>query len=81
MTPADLAQFTTSTFLNQDFIAKILLLIFLSFYVLFSLIFFVQIKRLAHIVSEQNFSSVIQSLSVIHLSFAVILLLASATLI
>lgn len=80
MTPVDFTLLITTTLGNQNLIAKVVLLIFLSIYILFSLILFFQIKQLSRIINQKGFSGVIESLSFVHLSIAVGLLAITISL-
>lgn len=62
---------------NQDSIVKILLVLFLSFYILFALIVMVQIKRFTTIIDQVSFSPVIKMLSSTHLIVSVVLLIGT----
>lgn len=70
----DFAQFITSIANDQDLIAKVLLLIFMSLYAFFAIILVTQVKHLSKIVDQISVTPIIKGLSALHLGVAVTLL-------
>ena len=70
----DFAQLITTVINDQDLIAKVLLLIFISLYVFFAIILVTQVKHLSKIVDQVNVTPIIKGLSTLHLGVAVVLL-------
>lgn len=66
----------TSSF-NQDVIVKILLVIFLSLYILFAVILTVQIRRFNAIVNQVGFSPIFKALATGHFVAAIVLLIGT----
>lgn len=78
MTPADFTQLIASIIGDQNLIAKILLLIFLSLYGFFAIILLIQVRELSKIVNQVGFTPVIKGLSVLHLGIVLVLLAVTA---
>ena len=70
----DFAQLITSIVNDQDLIAKVLLLIFMSLYAFFAIILLTQVKHLSKIVDQISVTPIIKGISAIHLGVAVMLL-------
>ncbi|OIP57167.1 MAG: hypothetical protein COX79_05440 [Candidatus Levybacteria bacterium CG_4_10_14_0_2_um_filter_36_16] len=74
----DFFQSIITSSLNQDSIVKILLVIFLSLYILFAVILMVQIRRFNAIINQVRFSPIFKALATGHLIAAVVLLIGIA---
>ena len=74
----DFFQSIITSSLNQDSIVKILLVIFLSLYILFAVILMVQIRRFNAIINQVGFSPIFKALATGHLIAAVVLLIGIA---
>ncbi|KKQ93452.1 MAG: hypothetical protein A3C27_01270 [Candidatus Levybacteria bacterium RIFCSPHIGHO2_02_FULL_39_36] len=71
----ELFQFLIQLFSNQDLLFRIILIILISFYILFALILAMQIRNLNRIVNQITFSPIFKLLSFIHLGAAIALLI------
>jgi len=70
----DFAQLITNIVSDQDLIAKIILLIFMSLYAFFAIILVTQVNHLSKIVDQVSVTPIIKGLSTLHLGVAVVLL-------
>lgn len=61
---------------NQDFVAKIILVIVLALYSLFALVLTNQVRVLSRTVNQIHFSPIFQALAYIHTTIAVLLLIS-----
>jgi len=76
--PTDFAQLITTIVNDQDLIAKVLLLIFMSLYAFFAIILLTQVNHLSKIVDQISVTPVIKGLSALHLGVAIVLLVTTA---
>jgi hypothetical protein len=61
---------------NQDFLAKIILVIILALYSLFALVLTNQVRVLSRTVNQIHFAPIFQALAYIHTTIAVLLLIS-----
>lgn len=74
----DFLQLLITFSFNHDAVVKILLVIFLSLYILFAIILTIQIRKFSIIVNQVGFSPVFKALATGHLIAAVVLLIGVA---
>lgn len=75
MDVAELVQIILNFLSDENLIAKTLLAFFLSVYILYSVVFFIQTKVLTKTITEVGLSSVLLFLSFAHLIGGVLLLI------
>lgn len=76
MTISDIFQIISNIIANQDFLFRIILIVFLSLYALFSLVVAREISLLNNIVNQISFSPIFKLLAWFNIAFSIALLAA-----